>query len=66
MFKATFTKESPESRGALSELMSALIGEKLAVISITANEPPVSALGEKQIRYDIACSSRTGGGRTSR
>ena len=52
VFKATFTKESPESRGALSKFLSALIGEDLTVISITANEPPINNLHDKQIRYD--------------
>ena len=59
-FKAIFTKESPESRGALSNLLSALIGEDLTVISITANEPSINSLGDKQIRYDITCKLADG------
>ena len=60
VFKAIFTKDSPESRGALSRFLSALIGEELTVISITANEPPVNDLREKQIRYDITCKFADG------
>ena len=55
VFKAVFTKDSPESRGALQELLSAIIGRNVAVSVITANEPPVDSIRERQIRYDITC-----------
>ena len=32
VFKAVFTKNTPESQGALSELLSAVIGRPLSVI----------------------------------
>jgi len=38
VFKAIFTKDTPESRGALEYLLSAIIGRTLTVILITANE----------------------------
>ncbi|MCL1995099.1 MAG: hypothetical protein FWG63_02745, partial [Defluviitaleaceae bacterium] len=53
--KATFTKDTPESRGALEYLLSAIIMRKLTVLSIVANEPPVDDVNERQIRYDIQC-----------
>jgi hypothetical protein len=53
VFKAVFTKNTPESRGALSKLLSALIGRELAVLAITANEPPIDNLRDRQIRFDI-------------
>jgi len=55
VFKATFTKDTTESRYALNKLLSAIIGRELTVINITANEPPVESINERQIRYDISC-----------
>jgi predicted transposase/invertase (TIGR01784 family) len=57
VFKAVFTKETPESRGALSRLVSALIGRKVSVVKITANEPAIENLRDRQIRFDIACQT---------
>jgi hypothetical protein len=55
VFKAVFTKETPMSRGALSGLLSAVIGRDLTVTAIIANEPPVDSTRERQIRFDINC-----------
>ena len=60
VFKAIFTKDTPESRGALEYLLSAIIGRMLTVLMITANEPPVDSLKERQIRYDITCKLDNG------
>ena len=60
VFKAMFTKETPDSRGALSKFLSAVINEDAAVISITANEPPADDLRGRQIRYDITCKFNDG------
>jgi hypothetical protein len=60
VFKAVFTRDTPASRGALSRLLSALIGRELTVLAITANEPPVDNLRDRQIRYDISCKAETG------
>jgi len=60
VFKAVFTKETADSRGALSGLISALISRTVSVETITANEPATSFLGQKKIRYDIACRSKNG------
>jgi hypothetical protein len=60
VFKAVFTKDTSASRGALSGLLSALIGRNLTVLSITANEPPIDNIRDRQIRYDIACRAETG------
>jgi hypothetical protein len=38
VFKAVFTKNTPESQGALADLVSALIGRKLSIVAITAKE----------------------------
>ena len=55
VFKAIFTRDTLESRGALECLLSAILMCKLAVLSITVNEPPVDNVNERQIRYDINC-----------
>jgi predicted transposase/invertase (TIGR01784 family) len=60
VFKATFTKDTPESRGALEYLLTAILKRKLTVLSIVANEPPVDDVNERQIRYDINCKFNDG------
>jgi predicted transposase/invertase (TIGR01784 family) len=60
IFKAVFTKPTPASQGALSRLVSALIGREVLVDTITANEPPIDNLADRQIRFDIACKAKTG------
>jgi len=55
VFKAIFTKDTPESRGALEYLISAILNRRLTVLTIVANEPPVESVNERQIRYDINC-----------
>lgn len=60
VFKATFTRDTPESRGALDYLLSAIIKRPLNVLLITANEPPVDDVNERQIRYDIRCKFENG------
>ena len=59
-FKAVFTRDTPQSRGALSGLVSAFIGRKVAVKTITANEPAMNNAFDRCIRYDIACKAKTG------
>jgi predicted transposase/invertase (TIGR01784 family) len=60
VFKAVFTKESPESEKALSELLSCLIGRRLSVVTIVANEPPIDNVRDRQIRFDINCKGEDG------
>jgi predicted transposase/invertase (TIGR01784 family) len=58
VFKAVFTKNIPESQGALSALLSAVIGRPLVVTAIDANEPPVENIRDRQIRFDIKCMAK--------
>jgi predicted transposase/invertase (TIGR01784 family) len=60
VFKAVFTKNTPESQGALSKLLSALIGRELVVVAISANEPPIDSIRDRQIRFDINCKAEDG------
>ena len=60
VFKAVFTKGTPASQGALSKLVSALIGREVTIIAITANEPPIESLRDRQIRFDINCKAEDG------
>jgi predicted transposase/invertase (TIGR01784 family) len=53
VFKAVFTKDTPESQGALKGLLSAFIGRKINSVSIINNEPAVDDLHQRQIRYDL-------------
>jgi predicted transposase/invertase (TIGR01784 family) len=60
VFKAVFTRDAPESRTALSRLVSAITCRPLTVLSITANEPPVDNIRDRQIRFDIPCKTGDG------
>ena len=60
VFKAVFTKENPAARGALSRLVSALIGRDITINRIWANEQPIDSLGDRKIRYDINCRAENG------
>ncbi|MDR0684070.1 MAG: Rpn family recombination-promoting nuclease/putative transposase [Spirochaetaceae bacterium] len=60
VFKAVFTKDTPESLGALAKLLSALIGREVESVTIIANEPPIDNLHDRQIRFDIQCKSPDG------
>ena len=60
VFKAVFTRDTKESRGALSHLISALIGRTVKVETIIANEPPVDDLRQRYLRFDVACRTEEG------
>jgi len=60
VFKAVFTRDTRESRGALSDLISALIGRVITVETIIANEPPVDDLRQRYLRFDAACKTGKG------
>jgi len=60
VFKAVFTKETTKSRGALSDLISALIGRTVTVETIIANESPIDDLRQRYLRFDIACKTGKG------
>jgi predicted transposase/invertase (TIGR01784 family) len=60
VFKAVFTKETAESRLALSDLISALIERTVTVETIIANEPPVDDLRQRYLRFDVACKTGKG------
>ncbi|GMO34780.1 MAG: hypothetical protein Ta2B_15180 [Termitinemataceae bacterium] len=60
VFKAVFTKDNSKSRGALENMLSWLIGRSVTVIAITANEPPINDIHDRQIRFDINCKSDDG------
>jgi len=60
VFKAVFTKDTPASKGALSRLISALIDREVSVSAITANEPTIDNIRDRQIRFDIRCKTESG------
>jgi len=60
VFKAVFTRDTAESRAALSDLVSALIGRTITVQTIIANEPPVDDTRQRYLRFDIACKTGKG------
>jgi predicted transposase/invertase (TIGR01784 family) len=60
VFKAVFTRDTAESRAALSDLISALIGRIVTVETIVANEPPLDDLRQRHLRFDVACKTGKG------
>ena len=60
VFKAVFARETPESIGALSRLVSGLIGREISIVSTLANEPPINSLEDRQLRLDINCRAKDG------
>jgi predicted transposase/invertase (TIGR01784 family) len=60
VFKAVFTKDTKESIGALSHLISALIGRNVKVETVIANEPPIDDLRQRYLRFDVACKTEQG------
>jgi predicted transposase/invertase (TIGR01784 family) len=54
IFKAVFTKDSPESREGLRSLLSAFLERNLSAVTISANEPPIDSLADRQIRFDVS------------
>jgi hypothetical protein len=56
VFKAVCTKDTPQSKAALTSLLSAFIGKELTVltITVTTNEVPIDDVHERQLRYDIS------------
>jgi len=60
VFKAVFTRDTLQSRGALSDLISALIGRTVTVETIAANEPPIDDLRQRHLRFDVACKTEKG------
>jgi predicted transposase/invertase (TIGR01784 family) len=60
VFKAVFTRETAESKGALSSLISALIEKPVSVETIQTNEPPADGIGQRNIRFDISCKTQSG------
>jgi predicted transposase/invertase (TIGR01784 family) len=60
VFKAVFTRDTAKSRGALSDLISALIGRTVAVETIAANEPSIDDLRQRYLRFDITCKTEKG------
>jgi predicted transposase/invertase (TIGR01784 family) len=55
-----FTRDTPESQGALSSLISALIGQEVTVVALSINEPPGDSVRDRQIRFDINCRTKDG------
>jgi ribosomal protein L24E len=47
VFKAVFTRDTPESQKALAKLVSALTGREMSVVTINANEPANKQHGVK-------------------
>jgi predicted transposase/invertase (TIGR01784 family) len=59
-FKAVFTRDTPQSRGALRGLLACLIRREITILTLSANEPAPNFPGDRQIRFDISCRFNDG------
>ena len=60
VFKAVFARDTPESMGALSKLVSALIGKDVSIVSLLANELSIENIQDRLLRFDINCRAESG------
>ncbi|GMB10858.1 MAG: PD-(D/E)XK nuclease family transposase [Candidatus Improbicoccus devescovinae] len=60
IFKALFTSNTKESKGALKDFLTVFIERKVVEVSVMANEKPITHSNEKQIRYDFNCQFNNG------
>jgi hypothetical protein len=60
VFKAVFTKDTPQSRAAITSLLSAFIEREVSIINIQANEVPIDDVRQRQIRFDISVKFNDG------
>jgi predicted transposase/invertase (TIGR01784 family) len=60
VFKAVFTRDTKESRGALMALISAYTGSEVAQVFVKQNEPAIEDAAERQIRFDISVKFNDG------
>jgi predicted transposase/invertase (TIGR01784 family) len=60
VFKSIFTQNTTLSAKARQGLLSALLEQNVKKVTISANEPPPTRLGDRQIRYDVNCVFDTG------
>src|SRR5574344_1974487 len=60
IFKALFTQNSEDSRGALKSFLSAVIGRKVNTVTLLPNEPAAEDSEDKNARLDVACTFNDG------
>jgi predicted transposase/invertase (TIGR01784 family) len=60
VFKAVFTKPTPQSRAAITSLLSAFVEQEVSVLTIETNEPPADDTRQRQIRFDISAKFNSG------
>ena len=55
-FKAMFTQNTEESRGALKSFLEAVIGVKINKLSLEPTSAPTGYKGQRDVYYDILCT----------
>ena len=60
VFKAVFTKDTPESRTALRSLLSAFLERELSILEVMPNEPAINDFRDRLIRFDFAVKFNDG------
>ena len=59
-FKAMFTQNTEESRGALKSFLEAVVGRGISTLSIESNNAPIGFVGQRDVNYDILCKFEDG------
>jgi predicted transposase/invertase (TIGR01784 family) len=54
-FKALFTQDTPESKGALQSFLEAATERKITHFEIRNNDAPIGFIGQRNVSYDISC-----------
>jgi hypothetical protein len=60
VFKAVFTKDTPESLSALAKLLSAITDRDVETVYVIGNEPAIAGLRDRQVWFDVHCKASTG------
>ena len=55
-FKALFTQDTPESKGALHSFLEAATGLKITTVVLKPNDAPLLFDGQRRVSYDIQCT----------
>ena len=59
-FKAMFTQNTEESKGALKSFLEAVVGRGISTLSIESNNAPIGFVGQRDVNYDILCKFEDG------
>lgn len=60
IFKAIFTQDTPESKGALLSFLEAAIGREISDVEVVENDVPVEHENGRGVQFDVHCVFKDG------